>query len=98
MSYILRGAAHRGLTCISRWVASPEVERRTGWALSPQVRPHAALHGGRIRLLLVPVIVNIVLYHVFLDPQGLPMGIIISLLALFLLWIYRFKFPAIFQP
>jgi putative oxidoreductase len=48
--------------------------------------------------LLGPVIVNIVLYHVFLDPNGMPIAIIVSVLALFLLWIYRFKFPAIFQP
>jgi len=48
--------------------------------------------------LLGPVIVNIVLYHLFLDPQGMPIAIVISVLALFLLWIYRFKFPAIFQP
>src|SRR5437762_13783617 len=48
--------------------------------------------------LLGPVIVNIVLYHLFLDPQGLPMAIVVAALALFLLWIYRFKFPAIFQP
>ena len=49
--------------------------------------------------LLGPVIVNIVLFHVFLEPGGLPMAIVISALALFLLWIYRFKFPAIFlQP
>jgi len=48
--------------------------------------------------LLGPVIVNIVLFHVFLEPAGLPMAIAISALALFLLWIYRFKFPAIFQP
>jgi len=48
--------------------------------------------------LLGPVIVNIVLYHIFLDPAGLPIAIVISGLALFLLWIYRFKFPAIFQP
>jgi uncharacterized membrane protein YphA (DoxX/SURF4 family) len=48
--------------------------------------------------LLGPVIVNIVLFHVFLEPKGLPIAIIVSALALFLLWIYRFKFPAIFQP
>ncbi|MEY2486356.1 MAG: putative oxidoreductase [Verrucomicrobiota bacterium] len=48
--------------------------------------------------LLGPVIVNIVLYHVFLDRSGLPTAIVISLLALFLLWIYRYRFPAIFQP
>jgi putative oxidoreductase len=48
--------------------------------------------------LLGPIIVNIVLYHLFLDPNGMPIAIIVSVLALFLLWIYRFKFPAIFQP
>jgi putative oxidoreductase len=48
--------------------------------------------------LLGPVIVNIMLYHIFLDPSGLPVACIISILALFLLWVYRFRFPAIFQP
>ena len=47
---------------------------------------------------LGPVIVNIVLYHVFLEQSGLPMAIVISILSLFLLWVYRAKFPAIFQP
>ena len=47
--------------------------------------------------LLGPVIVNIVLYHVFLDTYGLPIALIVAALSLFLLWIYRFKFPAIFQ-
>ena len=48
--------------------------------------------------LLGPIIVNIVLFHVFLEPKGLPIAVVTSALALFLLWIYRFKFPAIFQP
>ena len=48
--------------------------------------------------LLGPVIVNIVLFHVFLEPSGMLIAVVISALALFLLWIYRFKFPAIFQP
>ena len=60
------------------------------------------LIGGRFvalgLTLLGPLIVNIVLYHIFLDTQGLPMAIGVSLAALFLLWVYRFKFPAIFQP
>ena len=60
------------------------------------------LLGGRFvplgLTLLGPIIVNIVLYHVFLDPSGMPIAIVVSALALFLLWIYRFKFPAIFQP
>jgi putative oxidoreductase len=60
------------------------------------------LIGGRfvpLGLTLVgPVIVNIVLYHIFLDQSGLAMAIVISILALFLLWVYRHKFPAIFRP
>ena len=60
------------------------------------------LIGGRFvplgLTLLGPVIVNIVLYHIFLDTTGLPMAGVVSLFALFLLWVYRFKFPAIFQP
>jgi uncharacterized membrane protein YphA (DoxX/SURF4 family) len=47
---------------------------------------------------LGPVIVNIVLYHIFLDPSGLPMACVISVLTLFLLWVHRDKFPAIFNP
>ena len=35
--------------------------------------------------LLGPVIVNILLFHIFLDPSGLPLAIIVSVLALFLL-------------
>jgi putative oxidoreductase len=48
--------------------------------------------------LLGPVIVNIMLYHIFLNPTGMPVAIVVSILALFLLWVYRYKFPAIFQP
>ena len=48
--------------------------------------------------LLGPVIVNIVLYHIFLDTSGLPMAGCVAILSLFLLWAYRDKFPAIFHP
>jgi uncharacterized membrane protein YphA (DoxX/SURF4 family) len=48
--------------------------------------------------LLGPVIVNIVLFHLFLEPTGMPIALVTAALSLFLLWIYRFKFPAIFQP
>ena len=47
--------------------------------------------------LLGPIIVNIVLFHLFLAPQGLPVAIVVLLLSLFLLWVYRFKFPALWQ-
>lgn len=36
--------------------------------------------------LLGPVIVNIALYDIFLDPAGRGMGAVIGVLALFLLW------------
>ena len=49
-------------------------------------------------ILLGPIIVNIVLYHIFLDRSGLSMAVCISVMSLFLLWVYRHKFPAIFQP
>jgi putative oxidoreductase len=48
--------------------------------------------------LLGPIIVNIVLFHLFLEPHGMPIALVTAALSLFLLWIYRFKFPAIFQP
>jgi putative oxidoreductase len=48
--------------------------------------------------LLGPVIVNIMLYHIFLDHMANPIAIVVSILALFLLWAYRDKFPAIFNP
>ena len=48
--------------------------------------------------LLGPIIVNIDLYHLFIDRSGLGMAAIVSIMSLFLLWVYRYKFPAIFRP
>ena len=48
--------------------------------------------------LLGPVIVNIMLYHIFLDPSGLGMAGVISILALFLLWAYRDRFAPLLKP
>jgi putative oxidoreductase len=60
------------------------------------------LIGGRLvplgLTMLGPVIVNIVLYHIFLDQKGLLIACIVSIFSLFLLWAYRDKFPAIFNP
>src|SRR5258708_35015450 len=44
-----------------------------------------------------PVIVNILCVHVFLEPSGLPLAMIVSALALFLLWRYRARFAGIVQ-
>ncbi len=48
--------------------------------------------------LLGPVIVNILCFHIFLEPTGLPMAIIVSALALFLLWRYRENFAGLVKP
>jgi len=48
--------------------------------------------------LLGPIIVNILLFHLFLEPKGMPIAVVVGILALFLLWVYRYKFPAIFRP
>lgn len=46
-------------------------------------------------LLLGPVIVNIALYHIFMDRAGLGMAVCISVFSLFLLWRYRSSFAGI---
>jgi hypothetical protein len=46
-------------------------------------------------VLLAPVIVNIDLVHILLDPSGLPMATVISLLLVFLIWRYRDAFKGV---
>jgi putative oxidoreductase len=48
--------------------------------------------------LLGPVIVNILCYHFFIDPQGLPVALVVAVLALFLLWHYRAHFAGLVKP
>jgi putative oxidoreductase len=48
--------------------------------------------------LLGPVIVNILLFHIFLERTGLPMALVVSALALFLLWRYRANFAGLVKP
>lgn len=38
---------------------------------------------------LAPIVVNIVLFHAFLAPAGLPLAIVVLALELFLAWSYR---------
>ena len=47
--------------------------------------------------LLAPIIVNIVLLHLFLDPSGLPIGIVVLVLELFLAWAYRDSFSGVLK-
>ena len=46
--------------------------------------------------LLGPVVVNIVLFHIFLERSGLPIAAVFGALSLFLLWRNQEAFPAIF--
>jgi uncharacterized membrane protein YphA (DoxX/SURF4 family) len=49
-------------------------------------------------VLLGPVIVNILLFHIFLEPSNLAPGVVAAILALFLLWRYRANFAGLVQP
>ena len=48
--------------------------------------------------LLGPVIVNIVLFHIFMAPGGMAMALVVSLLWLVVFWSVRTAFAGIFQP
>jgi len=47
-------------------------------------------------VILAPVIVHIVEFHVFLAPGGLPLAIVVAALALFLAWTYRWTYRPLF--
>jgi uncharacterized membrane protein YphA (DoxX/SURF4 family) len=49
-------------------------------------------------LLLGPVIVNILLFHIFLEPKGLGMAIGVSVLSLLTLWHHREAFSGMLKP
>src|SRR5689334_7803723 len=48
--------------------------------------------------LLGPVIVNILLFHIFLEPKGLPVAIVFAALTLIVLWANREAFKGLFKP
>jgi putative oxidoreductase len=48
--------------------------------------------------LLGPVIVNILLFHILLAPQGLPMAIVTAVLALIVLFHHRSAFAGLVKP
>ena len=48
-------------------------------------------------ILLAPVSVHILLFHIFLDQGGLPMAIFIVVMQLFLAWTYRDSFSGVLQ-
>ena len=54
---------------------------------------------GRVPLgvvILTPVIVHIVEFHVFLAPAGLPLAVLVATLAMFLAWTHRAAYRPLF--
>jgi|ERR1700752_1970723 len=49
-------------------------------------------------VLLGPIIVNILLYHIFLMPQGFPLAIVATILWFIVYYGYRYYFSGIFSP
>jgi putative oxidoreductase len=47
-------------------------------------------------VLIAPVIVNIFLFHAFLAPGGLPLGIVVVALEVILAWMHRDAFAPLF--
>jgi putative oxidoreductase len=45
--------------------------------------------------LLGPVIVNILLFHILLNPTGLPIALVVAVLALVVLWHHRASFAGL---
>jgi len=48
--------------------------------------------------LIAPVIVNIILFHIFLAPSGYAMAIVVTVLELYLAWSYRAAFLPMLTP
>lgn len=44
---------------------------------------------------IASVVVNIVMYHLFLDPAGLPIGLVLLVLGIYLAWAYRDSFKSV---
>jgi uncharacterized membrane protein YphA (DoxX/SURF4 family) len=49
-------------------------------------------------LLIAPVIVNIVAFHVFLEPSGTVIALVVFALEIFLLWQHRSAFRGVLTP
>ena len=48
--------------------------------------------------ILAGVIVNIIIFHALMAPEGFPPAIVATVLELFLLWRYREAFTPLFKP
>jgi hypothetical protein len=49
-------------------------------------------------VILAPIIINILMVHVFMDPSGLPVAIFLVLASIFLAYYYRKAFAPLLTP
>ncbi|HUY26676.1 MAG TPA: DoxX family membrane protein [Candidatus Binataceae bacterium] len=47
-------------------------------------------------VILAPIVVNIIFFHMFLAPGGLPLALVVTLFELFLAWRHRAAFNPLF--
>jgi putative oxidoreductase len=48
-------------------------------------------------VILGPIIVNILLFHFLLEPQGVWIGVVCAVVEIFLIWAYRLSFRGLFD-
>jgi len=48
--------------------------------------------------ILAAIIVNILVFHALMAPEGFPMALVVTALELFLVWQYRAAFAGLFRP
>lgn len=48
-------------------------------------------------VILAPILVNILLFHLLLAPSGVAPGLVCALLEIFLIWVYRQSFRGLFD-
>lgn len=49
-------------------------------------------------VLITPIVVNIVAFHLFLAPEGTSIAVIVALLEVYLLWSYRQSYRPLLAP
>lgn len=49
-------------------------------------------------VILAPISINILLFHAFLSPAGIPMSILIVALHVYLFWAYRKSYKTVLDP
>lgn len=49
-------------------------------------------------VILAPIIINILMVHIFLDRSGLPVAVFVVLAALFVAWYHRDRYSELLKP